>query len=77
MTFVARKQVTKCASWTRKFRLTKGAMGAALKQIQSDNRAKSDKYASMSHRLLDTLTIVWGVIGDADPSLRAPYSKAW
>ena len=77
MTFVARKHVTKCASWTRKFRLTRGAMGAAEKQIQSESRASNDKYASINHRLLDTLTMVWGVIGDADPSLRAPYSKAW
>ena len=43
MTFVARKHVTRCASWTRKFLLTRGAMGAAEKQIQSDNNANNDK----------------------------------
>jgi hypothetical protein len=77
MTFVARKHVTRCASCTLKFLLTRGAMGAAEKQIQSESRASSDKYASINHRLLDTLTIVWGVIGDAEPSRKAPYSKAW
>ena len=43
-TFVERKHVTRSASWTWKFRRTSGAMGAAEKQIQSDNNARRLRY---------------------------------